>query len=130
MPTTVAIAISTGMFKSRFHSVPPRPMVDRGKASADDRCLQWGAGCGDGLLCPAPGEQFVDPMDGVISDAREDIGQVGLRIDAVHPACFEEGVHAGRTLSTGVGAAEEVVLPAENRASHATLGGIIGHLET
>ena len=69
-------------------------------------------------------------MDGVISDAREDVGQVGLRIDAVHPACFDKGVHAGRTLSACVGATEEIVLPAEDRTSHAALGGIVSHLET
>jgi hypothetical protein len=31
------------------------------------------------------GEQFVDPVDGVVGDAREDIGQPGLRIDVVEP---------------------------------------------
>ena len=27
-------------------------------------------------------------MDRVISDARENVGQIGLRIDTVHPACL------------------------------------------
>ena len=46
-------------------------------------------------------------MDRVISDARENVGQIGLRIDTVHPACFDDGVHAGRAFSTGVGTTEE-----------------------
>ena len=36
------------------------------------------------LFCPAPWEQSVDLTDRVISDAIEDIGQIVLRIDAVH----------------------------------------------
>jgi hypothetical protein len=38
----------------------------------------------------------------VISDSREDVSQVGLRIDTVHPAGLDDGVHAGRALSAGV----------------------------
>ena len=82
--------------------------------SADDRGFWRGAGPGEGLLCPAPGEQFVDAMDRVISDARENVGQIGLRIDTVHPACFDDGVHAGRAFSPGVGTTEEIILPTEN----------------
>ena len=53
-------------------------------------------------------------MDRVISDARENVGQIGLRIDTVHPACFDDGVHAGRAFSPGVGTTEEIILPTEN----------------
>ena len=35
-------------------------------------------------LFPAPGEKIVDLLDGIIGNAREDIGQTGLWLDAVH----------------------------------------------
>jgi hypothetical protein len=69
-------------------------------------------------------EQFVDAMDRVISDARENVGQIGLRIDTVHPACFDDGVDAGRAFSTGVGTTEEIILPTEELVAHSALGGI------
>jgi hypothetical protein len=49
--------------------------------------------------------------DRVVSDAVEDIGQIVLRIDAAHLGGFDDGVDAGGALSTGIGTAEEVVLP-------------------
>jgi hypothetical protein len=52
-------------------------------------------------------------MDGMLSDAREDVGQVGPRIDGVHPACLDDGVHTGGAPAAGVGAAEEIVLSTE-----------------
>ncbi len=47
-------------------------------------------------------------MDGMISDTRENVGEVGLRIDTVHFAAFDDGVHTGGALSAGIGAAKEV----------------------
>jgi len=41
-------------------------------------------------------------MDGVFGDAFEDVGQVGLRVDAVHLCCFDDGVDAGGALASGV----------------------------
>jgi hypothetical protein len=49
--------------------------------------------------------------DRVVSDAVEDIGQIVLRIDAAHLGGFDDGVDAGGALSTGVGAAEQIVFP-------------------
>ena len=63
------------------------------------------------LFCPAPREQGVDLADRVISDAVENIGQIGLRIDAAHLASFDDGVDACGALSTGVGATEQIVFP-------------------
>jgi hypothetical protein len=63
----------------------------------------------DALLFPVPWEKLVDLMDGMVSDACEDVGEVGVGIDAVHPAGFDDGVHTGGALSAGIGATEEVV---------------------
>jgi hypothetical protein len=46
-------------------------------------------------------------IDGMISDAREDVGTVGFRTDAVRPGGCDDGVHAGGTASAGVGPAAE-----------------------
>ena len=54
------------------------------------------------LFWPAPWEQGVDLADWVISDAVEDIGQIGLRIDAAHLRGFDDGVDGSCALATGV----------------------------
>ena len=64
-------------------------------ASADDRGLRCCPGAGEGLLFPVPGEKIVDLLDGMIGNTRENIGQIGLWLDAVHFARFDDGVQAG-----------------------------------
>ncbi len=49
-------------------------------------------------------------MDGMFGDAPEDVGEVGLRVDAVHLGSFGEGVDAGGALASGAGSAEEIDL--------------------
>jgi hypothetical protein len=39
--------------------------------------------------------------------AGEDVGQPGLRIDAVHLGCDDQAVHGRGTLAAAIGAAEE-----------------------
>ena len=51
--------------------------------------------------------------DRVVSNAVEDIGQIGLRIDAAHLGGFKDGVDTGGALSPGVGATEQIVFPSE-----------------
>jgi len=70
--------------------------------------------------------QFFDRM---ISDLCEEIGEIGLRIDAIHLAGLGDGVDAGGALAAGVGAAEEIVLSAQNRRLHRALSGIVRHLQ-
>ena len=45
-------------------------------------------------------------------DAREDVGEPGLRIDAVHLRRHDQAIH-GRGASAAIGAGEEPVLPSE-----------------
>ena len=49
-------------------------------------------------------------MDGMICDASENVGQIGLRIDAGHLRRFDDGVDTSGALSAGIGATEEVIL--------------------
>lgn len=65
----------------------------------------------------------------MIRDAFEDIGQIGLRIDAAHLCRFDDGVDASGTLSAGIGATEEIIFATENGRSHAALGGVVGHFQ-
>ena len=68
-------------------------------------------------------------MDGMIGDASENIGKIGLRIDAAHLCRLDDGVDTSGALSAGIGATEEIVFATENWRSHAALGGIVAHLQ-
>ena len=61
-------------------------------------------------MCPEPGEQGVDLVDGMIRDAFENIGKIGLQIDAAQLCRFDDGVDTSGALSAGIGAAEEIIL--------------------
>jgi hypothetical protein len=49
----------------------------------------------------------------VIGDAGEDVGEPGLRVDAVELGGADQRVHHGGTLAAPVGAAEQPALPAQ-----------------
>ena len=49
-------------------------------------------------------------MDRMICDAFENIGQIGLRIDAAHLCRLDDGVDTSGALPAGIGAAEEIIL--------------------
>ena len=65
----------------------------------------------------------------MICDACENVGQIGLRIDAGHLRRFDDGVDTSGALSAGIGATEEVIFAAENWRSHAALGGVVAHFQ-
>ena len=80
-------------------------------------------------MVPSPRQQFVDLLDGMVGDPTDDVGQIGLGIDAVHLAGCDDRIHAGSTLSACVRAAEEVALPPEDRRLHGGFGGIFADLK-
>src|SRR4051794_33163701 len=61
----------------------------------------------------------------MICNAPENVGQVGLGIEAVQLRGRSDGVEASSPLSSGIGTTEQVVLPSENRDAHGALGGIV-----
>src|ERR1700726_4083911 len=65
----------------------------------------------------------------MIRDASENIGQIGLRIDAAHLCRFDDGVDTSGALSAGIGATEEIIFATENWHSHAALGGVVAHFQ-
>ena len=75
-----------------------------------------------------PGQQFGDAIDGVIGDAREHGPEIVFRVDAVELGRTDEGVEGG-SLSAGIGANEEVVLPAHSNGAQRAFGGVVIYLQ-
>lgn len=51
---------------------------------------------------PVPRKEFVDPICGRIGDAIDEVGEVGVRVDAAHFAGLDDRVDDGGTLTVGV----------------------------
>jgi len=62
--------------------------------------------CGD-----VPGQQLFDAINGVVGDAGEDVAQVSFRVEADQLGRADQAVESGGTLTAGVGAGEEIILP-------------------
>ena len=54
-----------------------------------------------------PGQEFVEPADGVIGDAGEYVGEPRLRIDVVEATGLDERISDGCALATSVRTAEQ-----------------------
>ena len=59
---------------------------------------------------PFPGQQLIEPVRGMAGDAREDVGEPRLRIDAVHLGGDDEAVHGRGPPPSAIGAGEEAFL--------------------
>ena len=55
---------------------------------------------------PVPREQFVEPVDRVLGDTGQHVGQPSLRIDVIHFCRDDDAVHGGSALSAAIGAGE------------------------
>jgi hypothetical protein len=75
-------------------------------------------------LSVSPRQQFVAPVDLVVSDTAKNIGQPSLRINAVELGRFDQYVGNGRRLSSTLRSGEQPIFAPESYASHATFGGI------
>src|SRR6266704_5794078 len=70
-------------------------------------------------------QQLVDALDRMAcDDLGEHVAQIGLRIDAVYLAGFDERGDDRPVLATAVGAGEEVVLAAERDRTNRTLDNV------
>ena len=65
----------------------------------------------------------------VVVDAGEDIGELGLRVDAAQLCAFYQGHRVGKGLATSVVAGEEPILATNSDRPHGALGGVVveGH---
>ena len=66
----------------------------------------------------------------MVGDTAEDIGEPGLRIDAVEFSCFNQCVSNGGGFASLIRAHEQIILSPEGYAPHATLSGIIVDAQT
>src|SRR6478752_7566087 len=62
---------------------------------------------------PVPGQELIDPLGGMIGQPRQDVGEPGLRIDAVELGRLDQGVDRRRPLPAAIGTGERPILPAE-----------------
>src|SRR5258706_15558608 len=111
--------------RGRWPEARKRRTVGLGPRSA-------GSGRSLGLLLlgrPVPREQLVEPPGRVGSDAREQVAEVGLRIDAVELGGFDQAVEGGRPQAALVRAGEQPVLAAERHGTDGSLGGIVVDLQ-
>jgi hypothetical protein len=60
--------------------------------------------------CPVPRQEFVQPVDLVIMDTVENVGETGLWIDAVQLGGLDDGHGAGACLGAGVCPCKKPVL--------------------
>jgi len=54
-----------------------------------------------------PGQELGEPLDGMIGDASEHVGEPGLRVDIVELSGGDQGVYRSRALAAAVGAGEK-----------------------
>jgi hypothetical protein len=85
------------------------------------------------IVVPIPGQELVELLDVVIVDAREYVGEPGLRIDVVEPRGLDQRVHYSGALAAAIGAGEQprlasernlsVILPISGRRWKSIIGG-------
>ena len=66
---------------------------------------------------PVLGEQFRNAPGRVIGYARQQVGEVVLRIEAIELRAFNQRVHGGSTSAPGIGAGEEIIFAADRDTS-------------
>src|SRR3954471_12519749 len=64
---------------------------------------------------PVPGQKFVDPARRVPADAADQIGEIGLGIDAIELAALDQREEDRRPLAAAVGAKEGPVATPERQ---------------
>ena len=84
-------------------------------------CCQSGRGG-----APVPRQQVIDPVDGVIGDARQHVGEPGSRIDIVELCGLNQRVHEGSPLAATLRAGEEPGASSQSDTAQGALGGIVG----
>jgi hypothetical protein len=78
----------------------------------------------------SPGHEFVElAREMAVDDLREDVGHIGLRIDAVELASLDKRGNDRPVLSSTVGAREESVLPIEGKGADVALDDVGVDLE-
>ncbi len=66
-------------------------------------CLSGLGGLGLERQCEVPGQELVDPADGVVRDPGEHGAEIEFRIEAIQFCRSDKAVHGGGTLATAIG---------------------------
>src|ERR1700745_507429 len=78
---------------------------------------------------PVPWQKLVEPVDGVIVDPGEHVGEPCLRIDVIELGCLNERQHDRRALTTAIGAGEQPRLPPKSNSAQFALRCIVGEAD-
>src|SRR5579859_8284649 len=78
---------------------------------------------------PIPRQQLVEPLDGMLGDARENVGEPGLWIDIIHLGRDDQAVHYGGPLAATIGAAEQPGFSPQGDTAYAAFSGIVGQAD-
>jgi hypothetical protein len=70
-----------------------------------------------------PRKQFINSFDRIVSDMRQHMAQVCLRIDAIELDTDDQRLHGGSPLAAAVGAEE--ILVSERDAAQRVLGDVV-----
>src|SRR5689334_17130484 len=99
----------------------------------------WRTGCrkeiglvapGRGCTClEVPWQQFSDAVDRMITDACKYADQVSFRVQTIQLGRADQTVNRSGTFTTGIGAGEEIILPAECDGAQCPLGRIVVDLQ-
>jgi len=78
---------------------------------------------------PIPWQQFVEPLDGMLGNARKDVGEPCLRIDVVELGGYDQSRHDRGTLGTAIGSGEQPGLAAEGKAAQGSFSCVVGQAD-
>jgi hypothetical protein len=78
---------------------------------------------------PLPRQQFRQPALRDFSDAGEDIGQSGERIDVVEFRCHDQRRHSRRPIGSAFGSGEQPRLTSESKTAQRPLGSVVAQTD-
>jgi len=93
---------------------------------------RWEAACflsREELRCAVPGQEVIDPVDGMLGDVGQHMAQPGFGGDAVELGRADQRVDRGGALAAAVGAGEQVVAAADGNTAQGPLSGRIIDLD-
>jgi len=85
------------------------------------RLRLWG---GFDANLPRPGGQVGEPLDGMIGQLGENVGEPGVRVDVFEFACLDRGLDGCGATAARIGASESPVAAAERNAAQGAFGGV------
>ena len=74
---------------------------------------------------PVPRRQVVEPVDFVVRQPVEEIGDIGLRIEAAQLGGLDDGHDGGGVFSAAIGACEGPVASSDDQGPDRALGGVV-----